>query len=351
MPRFTLAVKIMTEKKSILHIISNAPPLFGGAAHQAIHLSDHLSNIGIQSEFISIDNVSVQPESKKIKRICSGGIGSLIAVYKHIKRINPPVIMIHGGVKRLIILSLILPGRFKVIFKITTDAEIDRINQSNIIRIYFDYRGVFVANITNIHCNVRHNWFVSNIPRKLIASHDGVKNSLCSSMRFIVIGAICPRKRTLEVIKQFLIAKKNNTIECSSRLYFYGPYKNSFAEYDSDYIASVFEMIRDCKDVRLEGNVDLSKTEIPGNSILVHSAESEGCPNSVLEFLNIEKPVIVSSNLRQNFPSKLQSFVNFVDRDNLFIEPKTGANGAKQILDELKYNYLNNIKCVVCSPR
>ena len=339
----------MTRQKSILHIISNGPPLFGGAAHQAMHLSEQLSNVGIESEFISIDDVNVQSDSSKIKRIYGGGLRGMVAVYKYIKRIDSRVVMIHGGVKRLVILSLILPRRFKVIFKITTEVEIKKINKSNLIRIVLDYRGVFVANITNIQCKVKRNWFISNIPRKLLANHADSTGSSDISTKYIVIGAICPRKRTLEIIRQFLDAKETNTVASGCHLYFYGPYTKSFAEYDFSYIASVFELIRGREDIRLEGNIDLSRMKFSENTILVHSAESEGCPNSVLEFLNLEKPVTVSSNLRQNFPSKLQSFINFVDQDNLFSEPKTPANGAQKILDELKYNYLSNIKCVVYS--
>ncbi len=339
----------MNDQKSILHVISNAPPLFGGAAQQAFNLSENLLNVGIDSEFISIDDVNVKSDSLKIKRIEGGGIGGFVAIYKYIRQINPQVVMIHGGVRRLIILTLLLPSRFKIFFKITTDAEIKKINESNLIRTVLDYRGVFVANITNIPCKVSRHWFICNIPRKLFAGGAEVIDAKYAGTRFVVIGAICARKRTLQIIRQFLDAKMTHAITSDCCLYFYGPYDSSFAEYEFDYIKSVLEVIRDRDDIQLIGKVDLSKIEFPKTSILVHSAESEGCPNSVLEFLYLEKPVLVSSNLRQNFPFKLQPFVNFVDQDNLFAELKKPANGAKQVLDELKNNYLSNIKCVVYS--
>ena len=59
----------MSDQPQVLHVLSNAPPLFGGAARQAIHLSEQLLNAGIESYFISIDGIDVESTSPKIKRI------------------------------------------------------------------------------------------------------------------------------------------------------------------------------------------------------------------------------------------------------------------------------------------
>lgn len=335
---------------SIVHIVSNAPPLFGGAARQAIHLSSLLSKEGVDNKVLSHDDIEVQPDVSEITHICGAGIASLVVVYRYIMSADPRVIMIHGGVKRLILFALFLPRRIRIIFKITTELEINRINKSLVARFIINLRGVFVANITNIQCEIKNQWFISNIPREIDTVGSSAAVDHCNrEPTFIVIGAICARKRTAEIITQFIHAKRLQRLGSASRLHIYGPYQNTFAEYDNSYVNSIFDTIKGLDDIRLEGNVDFTAVGFPDNSVLVHSAESEGCPNSVLEFLYLEKPVIVSSNLQRNFPEGLQSFINFVHPGNLFIEMIVPAEGAKKTLDDLKRYYIDKIKCVVYS--
>jgi len=335
---------------SIIHVVSNAPPLFGGAARQAIHLSTLLTHHGINSEIVSLDDAAIESTTTGIKRISKRGITGLILSYRHINNSSPHVVMIHGGVKRLLFFTLLLPRRIQIIFKITTEMEIERINNSSVARYILDGRGVNLANITNINCKVRNQWFISNIPQEIAAAKDlGRKNADNSRQSYIVIGAICSRKRTDQIILQFITAKNKNIINGDCLLYFYGPYQNNFAEFDGAYVSSIFDLTNGRDDIRLEGHVDLPAVGFPEGATLIHSAESEGCPNSVLEFLYLEKSVIVSSNLQQNFPSRLQSFINFVEPDNLFVEMIAPAKGAKKVLEELKNYYIEKIKCAVCS--
>jgi hypothetical protein len=337
---------------TIAHVISNAPPLFGGASRQAIYLAEELTSAGIDSIFLSQDDLKVDDHSQSFRRINGSALKQLLLIIFYIRKINPTTIMVHGGIKRLLFIAILLLKRPNVIFKITTEIEIEKINKSKLIQFFFGYLSVSVANITNIKCDLKNQWFVSNIPRILgVSTRTHLGEVGDSTVKYFVLGAMCERKRSHEIITQFIEAKKLKKINNMSELHFFGPYNNTFTEFNKEYIAALFYLKGDRTDIKLHGNIDLSAAEFQDNSVLIHSAESEGCPNSVLEFLYLEYPVIVSSNLQQNFPLDLQSFINFTQPGNLFVEKIIPSNGAKKVLDTLKTYYIDNIKCVVYSQQ
>jgi hypothetical protein len=337
---------------TIAHVVSNAPPLFGGASRQAMYLAEQLTSAGVDSIFLSQDDHKVDDHSHSFRRINGSTFKQLLLLIWYIRQSNPAAIMVHGGIKRLLFITLLLLKRRGVIFKITTEVEIKRINESKVIQILLNYFSVSVANITNIKCAIKNQWFVSNIPKILgISAQTNLRGECDPTIKYSVIGAICERKRSHEIITQFIEAKRLKKIQPTSELHFFGPYNNTFTEFNKEYIASIYYLKGDRADIKLHGNIDLSIAAFKDNSVLIHSAESEGCPNSVLEFLYLENPVVASNNLQQNFPLSLQSFINFTPPGNLFIESITPAHGAKMVLDTLKNYYIDKIKCVVYSQQ
>lgn len=299
----------------IVHFVHNLEN-YSGAAFQALSLCKDLHRRGAPVKIIN-KSKTVGFSSEKIDGIdvfhVGGGIvyrAVMIFWFFLINRIK--IVHIHGYEDAIFIISKFFQK--EIVLKSTIDGEdfetLSTKRGKLILRLLssVSYNNALNKNVYDINKNYTKN--IGIIPNFVDVGSVAV-SSTKNNLDFVIVGAVCPRKRTFEGIEFFI---RNYGHINDSILRIIGPFDDSFSEYDEEYSQKCLARVEGIDNISFSGKLSQNDVlKIMSESIgMIFLSEREGMPNVVLEsFATNCVPICSSHN------SSLDGLV--IDRENGYL--------------------------------